>query len=430
MEVERRRGAAAPRRVVLLADCQSFYASVEKAERPEYKDKPVVVAGDPERRSGIILAACPIAKQFGVTTAERLGDSLAKCPDLVIIKPRMQLYIDVSMTITRIYQSFTDLVEPYSIDEQFLDVTGSLHLYGTPEALARMIQARIQEELGVYTRFGIAENKILAKTACDNYAKKNDSGIYVLPKEHLRETLWTLPIGKMFMVGSRMTRHFNAMGIDTIGKLAETPLEKLKQLMRRKFGKNSDINAELYWRIANGIDDSPVRPGTHEVAPQSVGHMMTLPRDYARLEEIKVVLLELTELVCQRCRGKGFMGHVVSVGCMGADYDRPSGFSRQMKMADPTNVTNQVYRAAVELLVRHWDGMPVRKVGVSLSQLSADDEYQLSLFDRDREKTMALERATDAIKRKYGDATILRAVSITPAGQAQHRARKIGGHYK
>lgn len=417
-------------RVIMLADCQSFYASVEKAEHPEYKDLPVVVAGDPERRSGIVLAACPIAKSFGVTTAERLGESVAKCPNLVIIKPRMQLYIDMSMRITQIYESFTDLVEPYSIDEQFLDVTGSLHLYGSPDEMARMMQARIEAETGVYTRFGIAENKILAKTACDNYAKKNDSGIYTLHKDKLHETLWTLPVSKMFMVGSRMTRHFNAMGLETIGQIAGTPLDKLKAMMRRKFGKNSDVNAELYWRIASGVDDSPVATGTHQVAPKSVGHMMTLPRDYGKLEEIKVVLLELTELVCQRCRSKGYMGHVVSVGCMGADYDRPSGFSRQMKMEDPTNVTNQVYRAAVTLLQKHWDGLPVRKVGVSLSQLSSDDEYQLSLFDLNREKWMALERATDAIKRKYGDSSIMRAVSITSSGQARDRSEKIGGHYK
>lgn len=160
------------KRVVMLADCQSFYASVEKAEHPEYKDRPLVVAGDPERRSGIVLAACPLAKKRGITTAERLGEALAKCPDVVVIKPRMQRYIDVSMQITEIYKSYTDLVEPYSIDEQFLDVTGSLHLYGcTPEELARMIQDHVQDATGVYTRFGISETKILAKTACDNYAK-------------------------------------------------------------------------------------------------------------------------------------------------------------------------------------------------------------------------------------------------------------------
>ncbi|MFD0959403.1 DNA polymerase IV [Paenibacillus chungangensis] len=417
-------------RAIMLADCQSFYASVEKADQPQYRDIPLAVAGDPERRSGIILAACPIAKDHGVTTAERLGDALAKCPELVIVKPRMGLYIDVSLMITAIYQRYTDLVEPYSIDEQFLDVTGSLQRYGTPQQLAKRIQARILEETGIYTRFGIGNTKILAKTACDNYAKKNDSGLFTLTREQLPDTLWKLPIAKMFMVGNRMTRHFNAMGLETIGQLATTPLEKLKLMMRRKFGRNSDIQAELYWRIANGIDDSPVFPGTHEAAPTTIGHMMTLPRDYGTLQELKIILLELTELVCQRCRSKGYMGHVVSVGCMGADFDRPSGFNRQMKMDDPTNVTNDVYRCAVQLLQQHWDGLPVRKVGISLSTLLPGNEYQLSLFDGNREKWMALEKATDAIKAKYGAASILRAVSVTAAGQAVDRSKKIGGHYR
>lgn len=186
----------------------------------------------------------------------------------------------------------------------------------------------------------------------------------------------------------------------------------------------------MAWRIANGIDESLVTPGTHQVAPKTVGHMMTLPRDYRRLDEIKVVLLELTELVCQRCRGKGYMGHVVSVSCLGADFDRPTGFNRQMKMVDPTNVTNQVYRAAVELLLKHWDGLPIRRVGISLSQFSSDDEYQISLFDQDREKARALERVTDLLKQKHGDSIIVRAASVSPAGQASDRSMKIGGHFK
>ena len=419
------------KRVIMLGDCQSFYASVEKAEHPEYKDRPLVVAGDPERRSGIVLAACPLAKAKGITTAERLGEAVAKCPDLVVIKPRMQRYIDVSMLITDIYKQYTDLVEPYSIDEQFLDVTGSMHLFAdTPEEMARIIQTHVQATTGVYTRFGIAETKILAKTACDNYAKKNPSGIYTLTKEMLPETLWKRPVSDMFMAGSRMTRHFTTMGLPTIGHVAQTPLGKLKQMMRRMFGKNSDINAEMYWRIANGIDDSPVRPGTHQVAPKSVGHMMTLPRDYGTIEEIKVVLLELTELVCQRCRALGFAGHVVSVGCMGADFDRPTGFSRQMKMEDPSNITMQVYRWACKLLEEHWDGMPIRRVGISVTQLTPDNEYQMSLFDTGREKQMALERTTDALKNKYGNSIVIRAVSMTAAGQALDRSVKIGGHYK
>jgi DNA polymerase-4 len=416
-------------KVIMLADCQSFYASVEKAGNPQYANKPLVVAGDPERRSGIILAACPIAKKFGVTTAETLRESLNKCPDLVIVRPRMQLYIDVSMQITDIYRKYSDLVEPYSIDEQFIDITGSRNLFGSTLEIARAIQEEVRNDTGVYTRLGISYSKVTSKMACDLWAKKNENGTFVLTKEQLPEKLWPLPVNKLFMVGSRMTAHFTAMGLPTIGDLARTPLAVLKQMMKQKFGKNCDIDAELYWRIANGIDDSPVSVYTHEVPPKSVGHQMTLPRDYRKLEELKVVLLELTELVCQRCRGLGFMGFVVSVGCQGADFDRPTGFYRQMKMVEPTNVTNQVYEAVVKLFGQHWEGLPVRKVAVGLSQLSSEEEYQLSLFD-ERHRFRELEKTTDALKQKYGNTVIMRAVSVTEPGQAKERAGKIGGHYK
>ncbi|MBO9597218.1 MAG: DNA polymerase IV, partial [Cohnella sp.] len=305
-------------RIIMLADCQSFYASVEKAANPQYANKPVVVAGDPERRSGIILAACPLAKAFGVTTAETVREAVAKCPDLVIIRPRMQLYIDISMQITDIYRAFSDLVEPYSIDEQFIDVTGSQKLFGSPLEIAQAIQDQVRSETGIYTRLGISYSKVTAKMACDLWAKKNKSGLFVLRASDLPEKLWPMPVGKMFMVGSRMTAHFTAMGLPTIGDIARTPLTTLKQMMRKKFKKNCDIDAELYWRLANGKDDSPVSPYTHQTPPKSVGHQMTLPRDYRTLEELKVVLLELTELVCRRCRGLGYMGFVVSVGCQGA----------------------------------------------------------------------------------------------------------------
>ncbi|MGG3507996.1 hypothetical protein ABES58_21220 [Paenibacillus lautus] len=173
-----------------------FYASVEKAEHPEYKDRPLVVAGDPERRSGIMLAACPLAK--ATHNSRTTWGSCGKVSRSRVIKPRMQRYIDVSMLITGIYKSYTDLVEPYSIDEQFLDVTGSMHLVAdTPEEMARITQTHVQATTGVYTRFGIAETKILAETARDNYAKKNPSGIYTLTKEMLPETLWKRPASDM-----------------------------------------------------------------------------------------------------------------------------------------------------------------------------------------------------------------------------------------
>jgi DNA polymerase IV len=161
-----------PLRTVMLLDCQSFYASVEKAANPEYEGKPLAVCGDPLRRSGIVLAACPLAKKAGVTTAERIGDAIGKCPDIIVVKPRMQEYIRVSLQISDIYRTFTDLVEPYSIDEQFIDVSGSSRLFGSAEEIARAIQHEVMEATGVRVRAGISENKILAKMACDNFAKR------------------------------------------------------------------------------------------------------------------------------------------------------------------------------------------------------------------------------------------------------------------
>lgn len=413
----------------MLADCQSFYASVEKAAHPEYKDRPVVVAGDPARRSGIILAACPIAKRYGVTTAERLGEAIGKCPDLVVIRPRMQHYIDTSLMITKIYEGFTDLVEIFSIDEQFLDVTASLPLFGTPEEIAKAIQQKVLAQTGVWVRVGISSNKMLAKIATDIWAKKNENGIFTLHRDRIEELLWPQPAHKMFGVGSRMTAHFARMGIQTIGDIGRTPLPRLQQMFRARFGKQSDIHAEVLWRTANGLDDSPVTPGTLHAAPKSVGHMMTLPRDYTESWEVDTILLELTEEVCRDCRRKGYMGSVVTVSCMCSPFEVPTGFSRQMKMPDPTNHTNTVFQVAKKLFYKYWNQMPVRRIGVTLSQLTDDQSYQLTFFE-DQIRNRALEQATDRIKDRYGSAAIIRASSLTTAGQAADRSMKIGGHYK
>lgn len=415
------------KRVIMLVDCQSFYASVEKAAHPEYQDQPVVVAGDPLRRSGIILAACPIAKQLGIKTAETVGQALAKCPELIVIKPRMQTYIDVSLLITKTFERFTDLVEPFSIDEQFLDVTASAALFGSPDEIAHQIQTFILLQTGVWARVGISSTKILAKMACDLFAKKNESGIFTLEKPDLASTLWPREVSDMFGVAGRMTAHFNRMGLRTIGDVARTSLPELKRKMRIRFGKNSDINAEVYWRTANGIDDSPVTPSTHDLQ-KSIGHGMTLPRDFRKRDEIDTVLLELSDEVCRRCREKGYMGSVIAAGAQGADFDQPTGFFRQMKLVDPTNIGLEVYEAVKTLFYRHWDGLPVRKLAVTLSSLTGDSEYQLTIDPREKQRD--LDRAVDSIKRKYGVSSVLRASSLKEAGQARERAVKIGGHYK
>ena len=416
-----RLGGWTMRKIIFLIDMQSFYASVEKAANPAYRDQPLVVSGDPARRAGIVLAACPIAKKFGVSTTQRLGEAMRKCPDLVVLRPRMKMYLDVSVQISSILYRYTDLVEPYSIDEQFCDMTGVMHFHQmNAEQLAGDMQRRIWEEVGVYARVGISENKILAKMACDNFAKKVKGGIFILPRDQMATYLWPLSIGCLFGVGARMEKHLQRIGILTIGDLAQTSLDRL----RAKWG----VNGVVLWQTANGIDDSPVTVSTHD-QQKAIGHQMTLPRDYVRREELEVVLLELSEEVGRRARRKGYRGTVFSLGCVGGAYTEPIGFHHQMTFSQATNATDHLYHAARQLFRKHWDGFAVRRLGVALSGLQATDYVQLDLFE-DRSRYEALEEVVDALRDQYGSAIIRRASSFLPYGQAFERANKIGGHYK
>lgn len=407
-------------KAIFLVDMESFYASCEKAEHPDIRNKPVIVSGDPKKRSGIILAACPIAKKYGVKTAEPLWQALQKCPHAVIIRPRMQHYIDVSVQITGIFKRFTDLVEPFSIDEQFLDVSGSRKLFGEPHVIAESIQAAIMAATGIFARVGIGPNKVLAKMACDNFGKKNASGIFELNHHNLEDCLWPLPVGKMFGVGRRMAHNLLGMGIRTIGHLAHFPIEPL----RRRWG----INGEVLWLTARGIDDSPVTPKTHD-RQKAIGHHMTLPRDYSDAKAIQVILLELSEEVARRARAKSYMGRTLSLSICGADFDVPAGFHRQTRLAFSTNFSLDIYQSALELFNSYWDRQPVRSAGIALSDLHPANQYQIDLFGGLLKKER-LGAAADQICRKYGTTALFRAASLLPAGQLFERAQKIGGHYK
>jgi len=403
-----------------MADMQSFYASVEKASHPEWEHKPVIVSGDPEKRSGIILAACPLAKKYGIETTEPLWQARQKCPEAVIARPHMQLYIEVSCMITAILEQYTDKVEIFSIDEQFIDITASLDLFGDPYRVASKMKSEIYDATGISVRIGIGPNKILAKMACDAFAKKNKTGIALLDHDSMREKMWQLPVGKLFGVGSKMKSHFNRIGIQTIGQLATFPIEKL----RRRWG----INGQVLWQLANGLDDSPVLPGTHE-HQKAIGHRMTLPNDYKTAEDIKVILLELSEEVAHRARRQGYAGQTVSIGVSGADFKVRTGFHRQTRLATSTNYGMDIYHAVLPLFEKHWDRLPIRSAGISLAQLSDDDTAQLTLFDEPFKKE-SLSKAIDQIRDKYGPTAMFRATSLKAAGQIHERAEKIGGHYK
>ncbi|MDY7223272.1 DNA polymerase IV [Halalkalibacterium halodurans] len=407
-------------KVIFMVDMESFFASVERANHPELSGRPLLVSGDPERRSGVILAACPVAKARGVTNGERLWEAQQKCPEAVVVRPHMQQYVTVSVQITEILERFTDLIEPFSIDEQFMDVTHSQRLFGAPREIAQKVQQAIWHETGVRARIGMGESKVLAKMACDNFAKKMSSGVFHLTKERMERLLWPLPIECLYGVGRQMTKHFRNQGIRTIGQLANTSLERIKG----KWG----VNGHVLWLTAHGIDPSPVTPHSHD-KQKGIGHGMTLPHDYVKAEDIHVVLLELCEEVCKRARRAHLMGRTVAIGVSGANMETPTGFHRQMKLTDHTNITMEVYEGAATLFERFWDGKPIRRLHVNLSNLTSDEAWQLSFFGN-RDRAHQLGYTMDTIKEKFGDTAIRRAVSFLSASQAEERAKKIGGHYK
>ena len=337
------------RRTIFLADMQSFYAGVEIAGTL-LRGKPVVVCGDPALRHGIVLAASPEAKAYGIKSGQPAWECRRLCPWTVFVRPHMQTYIDYSLQITRIFEQFTDRVAPYSIDEQFLDLTGCEKIFGPPREVAAAMIKRVWEETGVRCRIGHGENPLQAKMACDRFAKRSKAGYFELNHDNYSAYTKDLPIGDLFGVGHRMERNFHRMGVRTIGHLAGLPRETLA----RRWG----VNGEVLWLNAHGIDYSTVPPTGSATVQKGVGQSLTLPRDYAVIKEIEVVLLEMTEEVCYRARALGRMGSVVNVYCRGADFDHPSGFSRQKKLPGATAVTTDVYPFVCRLFRRHWDGKP------------------------------------------------------------------------
>ncbi len=405
---------------IFLIDMQSFYASVEKSLHRELQHQPVVISGDPKRRNGIILAACPIAKSYGIQNAIPLWEAQKRCPQLIVLKPRMQLYLDVSLRLTQILERFSDRVEPYSIDEQFIDIQGSESLFGSPYQIARKIQTTINKELHLYARIGMGPNKVLAKMACDHFAKKSPNGIFYLGPENIHTHLWPLPIQKCFGVGQRMSKHLQRIGIHTIGELAHSPLPLLK--------KYWGVNGHVLWMTANGFDLSPVTNQSFSTH-QGIGHQMTLPYDYRTPEEIEVALLELCEEVCQRSRRYHLAGKTITVHCRNSLKQATGGFLRQMSLDSFSNQTSKIFTYAKKCFFRFWNGEPVRSIGIRLSNLKPDHHIQLNLFE-DVEKKRKLGYAMDQIKQRFGFTSILWASSLLPAGQAKIRAQKIGGHFK
>lgn len=389
-------------RTILLCDMNSFFASVHQAINPALRGKPVVVGGDPAKRTGIVIAASIEAKRpFGIKTGMAIAEARALCPQAIFVSPSYRDYAAFSSRINNILKDFSDLVEPYSIDESFVDVTGTLHLFGTPLEVAQQIQSRINHEIGVGVNIGIGPSKLVAKMAAE---LEKPNKIISLSLEDWPKVIWPLPVKELFGVGSRIGRWLNMIGVRTIGELARLPVEQL----RKRYG----VIGEILHFSAHGIDFSPVNPGSLEVI-KSVGNQITLPRDYRGYSQIQVVILELAEEVAQRARKAGYIGRRVTLTLKDPNFITEA---HSMVLPEYTDITQEIYEAGILLMKKYWDPQViVRLVGLTLSELIKGRGKQMDLFAR-REKLERIDRATDLIRSRWGHNSIKRAISMTQLG--------------
>ena len=386
-------------RVILHCDLNSFYASVELLSHPELRKLPVAVCGDPSSRHGIILAKNDPAKASGVRTAETIWQARKKCPKLILLPPHHWLYREYSRRVNAIYDEYTDLVEPFGIDESWLDVTHSLHLFGgDARALADTLRRRVKRELGLTLSVGVSFNKVFAKLGSDY--KKPDATT-VIPREGWQELVWPLPVGDLLYVGGAARKLLGQYGVTTIGALAACRREMLEDLMGKLGGQLHDY--------ANGLDRDPVR-ARHEREPvKSVGNGSTFPRNLTTRDQVSAGVRILADSVAGRLRRAGLYARGVHVTVRDPEFhDR----SRQRQLAAPTRLIRDLSAAALALVEELWKPpAPIRALTVTAIHLTPEEETyeQGSLFsagEEDRRRQERLEAAMDGIRQRYGSGSI------------------------
>ena len=382
-------------RIILHADCNSYFASVESIDHPEWKLVPMAVCGDPELRHGIILAKNELAKAYHIQTAETIYSAKKKCPDLLLVPAHHEKYKAVCERINAIYEGYTDLVERFSIDESFLDVTGSRHLFGSGKEIADELRRRIREEIGVTVSVGVSFNKTFAKMGSDY--KKPDATT-VISRENYKGLLWPLPIGELLFVGKSGASILKDHGILTIGDLAQADPASISSF----FGKTGTHLQQA----ARGEDLSPVLPTGYEEQPKSISHNVTFDHDLTDPTEILAGITLISDQVGTRLRRKKLFASVVQIQIKDTSL---KVINRQKQLAQYTCNTRLIRDTAVRLLRENWpEGMPIRMLSVGVTGLSLDGSQQLDLFmdTAKAEKAQRLDEAVDSIRAKYGKQSI------------------------
>ncbi len=381
-------------RVILHCDCNGYFASVECIERPELRLVPMAVCGNPESRHGIILAKNELAKKYGIQTAETVWQAKKKCPTLTLVPPHHDRYQYFCRLINRIYSEYTDQVEAFSIDESWLDVTGSRLLFGDGKQIADELRRRVREELGLTISVGVSFNKVFAKLGSDY--KKPDATT-VITRGNYRQILHPLPARDMLFVGASAAEELKKKGILTIGDIADTPPERLRSILGRM--------GDMLWAYANGLDDAPVRRAGEEDPVKSISNSVTFPRDLIGEEDLKTGILMLCDSVGARMRRQQVEAHTVQVQIKSPELKI---ISRQVTLKTPTASTREIYQAAMDVIRRSWDmRRPVRMLSLGCTNFASPGEaVQISLFEDEadgrHEKQMKLESAVDAIRTRFG----------------------------
>ncbi len=387
-------------RVILHSDINSCYATIEHLHHPELAGKPLAVGGDPEARHGIVLTADYLAKKKGVKTGMALWQAKQVCPEITFVPPNMDLYLRFSRMAHEIYADYTDLQEPYGIDECWLDVTDSKIIKGDGLTIAKKISNRMKKELGVTVSIGVSFNKIFAKLGSDY--KKPDA-ITTMYKEEFKTKAWKLPVSDLLYVGRSTNSKMQKYGIHTIGDLARTDIDWITGI----FGKMGAI----LWSFANGYDESPVKKENTSAPIKSIGNGTTTPRDLETDEDVKIVLYNLAESVAARLRKNGFKCRVVEISIRD---NKLISFSRQKKLQNATNITGEIAQSAYALFKENylWNN-PIRSLGVRGADLVNDNYWeQLDIFSSAeyREKLLKADRAVDDIRRRFGYFSIQRGL--------------------
>ena len=389
-------------RVILHSDLNNFYASVECLYNPALREKPVAVAGDPEARHGIVLAKNYAAKACGVATGNPLWMARQKCPDIIFVPPHYELYMKYSKIAKEIYSEYTDQVEPYGLDECWLDVTGSAHLFGDGKTIANKLRERIKFELGVTASVGVSYNKIFAKLGSD--MKKPDATT-VITSDHFREIVWPLPVSDLLYVGRATHNKLRKYGIQTIGSLAQTEQDFLHSILGQ--------NGVMLWMFANGLDTSPVSNIGAKSLIKSIGNSTTTPRDLITDEDIRITLMVLCESVSARMREYGFVCNTVQIGVRDNEL---CSYERQGKLSYPNRTAKALLQKSFELYKRHHtSGKPVRSLSVRACNLSLNEYEQLSLLPEisSIQRQEALESAIDNIRNRFGHFSIQTGLQLS-----------------